>query len=402
MADDDALDFLPLFPNEDEATILARMRASANEGLDPDEDADQWVDTSEGSQWFICVRPSVIELARGYDLMGTEVVAAGMPVWSWGEYLDDHAEVADIVRLAATPAAGEVTFMGPEGTVIAAGTTVGVEPVDPEQDVPEFEVVTGGVIPAAVLPATDGVLTLVVRATEEGVAGNVSVGAITEFSTPAPPGVTVTNAAATVGGTEAETDEALRERVLGAYQGSNAGNKRWYEGRARAWAGVGRVTVLPLWDGPGTVKIVLSDLDGNPVSAETVDALQADLDPVEGMGEGEAPISAIVTVVTAVARAIEIEADVEHEPGYSLDGAGGTIATRAKIVAGLRGYVERVESGGEVVVSQLNGRIVAVRGVHDAEITALEGVSPAVNVTIDDDPAEAPHLAEPDLTEAVL
>lgn len=394
---DDVLDFLPLFPNEDEETILARMRAWANEGLDPDEDADVWVDTSEGSQWHVCVRMTVIELARFYDVAGTEAVAAGFPVWSWGEYLDDHAEVVDIVRLPATSATGEVTFFGVEGTLIASGTTVGVEPVDPEQEVPEFAVVTGGTIPVG------GELTLVVRATEEGVAGRVSAGAITEFSTPPPVGVTVTNAAPTVGGTEAETDEALRERVLGAYQGGQgAGNKRWYEGRARDWAGVGRATVIPLWMGPGTVKIIISDADGNAVSPEVVAGLQADLDPVEGMGEGEAPVSAIVTVTTAVTREIEIEAEIEFESGYSLDGFGGTIATRAQLVAGLRSYVERVESGGEVVVSQLNGRLVAVRGVHDARVTSLEGVDPPVNVTIDDDPAEAPRLATPVLTDTVL
>lgn len=402
MADSNVLEFLPLFPEEDEETILARWRGWTNEGLDPDVDVDVWCDTNEGSQWWVCNRNGIIEFARVYDLLGTEVVAAGMPVWSWGEYLDDHAEVADIVRLAGTPAAGEATFTGPEGTLIATGTVVGVEPVAPDQEVPEFEVVAGAAIPAPIMPATDGVLMLAVRATEAGVAGNVSAGAIAQFSTPAPPGVTVTNAAATAGGTEAETDEALRERVLGAYQGQGAGNKRDYERWARAWAGVGRATVIPLWDGPGTVKVIVTDIDGNEVSPETVAGLQADLDPVAGKAEGRAPVGAVVTVTTATARSIELEATVELEPGYSLDGFGGTIAVEDKIVAALRDYVERVEAGGEIVVSKLTGCIVGVEGVHDAEVTELEGAGPPVNVTIDDDPAEAPHLASPVLTVGVL
>lgn len=506
---DDALNFLPLYPGEDEETILGRAIAAANEGLDPAVDVDVWADTREGGHWRTCVMPCVREFARFYDSLGTEVVMAGFPVWAWGAYLDDHAEVQDIVRLAATPADGVAVFAGPAATVIAAGTTIGVAPVNPDDEVPEFEVLVGGTIPAAAvapaspsatgstgggtlaassdyayrvtaiddagetLPGTEqvgtvpgggpgkitvawsavatatgyriyradsaggtygrlvevtgatsyidtGALTpntglglpggnttggkkaLAIRATEAGVAGKVAANAITEFSSPPPAGTTVTNPTATTGGTEAETDEALRERVLGSFQGQGAGNKRDYQRWGRDWAGVGRVTVIPLWNGPGTVKLIITTAEGDPVSAGTVAGLQADLDPVAGAAEGRAPVGAIVTVTTAATRSIEIEATVELEPGYSLDGFGGAVALRQDIVAALRDYVERVEAGGEIVVSQLVGRIVGVVGVHDATVDALEGVTPAVNVTISSDPAQVPVLADPVLTEGVL
>lgn len=507
---DDALKFLPLYPGDDEAAILERAIAAANEGLDPAVDVDQWVDTREGGHWRVCVMPGVREFARVYDSLGTEVVMAGFPVWSWGDYLDDHAEVQDIVRLAATPADGEALFTGPAATVIAAGTTVGVEPVNPDDEVPEFEVTMGGTIPAAAaapaspsaagstgggtlaasadyayrvtaidddagetlagtevvgtvpggglgkitvgwsavatatgyriyradtaggvygrlvevsgaasyvdtgavtpdtglgLPianTTGGKLALAVQATEAGVAGNVAANAITVFSSPPPAGTTVANPESTQGGTEAETDEALRERVLGAFQGQGAGNKRDHERWSRAWAGVGRVTVIPLWNGPGTVKHIVTTADGDPVSAGTVAGLQADLDPVPGAAEGRAPVGAIVTVTTATTRSIEITATVECETGYSLDGFGGTVALRQDIVTALRDYVERVEPGGEVVVAHLTGRVVDVTGVHDAKIDALEGVTPAVNVAISSDPAQVPVMADPTLAEGAL
>jgi hypothetical protein len=57
MMADDLLDFLPLFPDDDEDAILARMRADANEGLDPAIDVDEWVDTREGSHWYVSVMP---------------------------------------------------------------------------------------------------------------------------------------------------------------------------------------------------------------------------------------------------------------------------------------------------------------------------------------------------------
>lgn len=396
----DIEDFLPLFPDDDEEAILARMREWANEGVDPS-DTEAWVDTREGSHWHVCVMPAVRDLARLYDLAGSEVPASGFVLWSWGDYLDDHAEVQDIVRLAETHAIGDVTFTGPEGTVIPAGARVGVEPVVPDGEAPEFEVTIGGVIPAPVAPALLGEVVLAVRAVEGGEASNVGPGAITVVSTPLP-GVSVTNVAAMGGGSGPETDEALRERVLTAYQGQGAGNRRDYIRWARAWEGVGRATVIPLWNGPGTVKVVVTDAAGDPLPAAVVDALQADLDPEPGLAAGQAPVGAHVTVETAIGRPIEVEADIEFEPGYSLDGFGGTVAQRDVLRAALRDYVERVPSGGEIVVAQLAGRLATILGVHDVRIVSLEGVAPPVNVQISADPPEAPQLTEPTFNAAVL
>lgn len=382
---DDALDFIPLFPDETEDAILTRMRAWANEGLDPALNADQWTDTREGSQWFIGVRPSVIELAKAYDLVGTEVVAAGMAVWAWGPYLDDHAEIQQLVRLAATPAEGSVTFSGPNGTFIDVGTTMSTEPATPDADVPEFETTASGTISA-------GTLVLPIVATEGGVAGDVSANAITVPSTPVPAGVTFTNPAATDGGTDVETDEALRLRVVQAYQGKGAGTQRDYVRWAGDWSGVGRVTVIPLWDGPGTVKVIVTDANGQPVSAGVVNGLQADLDPtaVTGQGDGRAPIGATVTVATAVAFAITVAGTVFTEDGYTLDGSGGTVAIRAAIIAALKRYIEAVQPGDEIVFEKVRGIMVTVLGAHDVSGVLLNGAT--ANVAVATSPAQAPQL----------
>ena len=498
------IEFKPLYPDEDEAAILARFRAWANEGLDPAVDSDRWVDTREGSHWFVGVMPAVREFARVYDFMGTEVVAAGFPVWAWGDYLDDHAEVHDIERLAATKASGIARFIGAPGTVIAAGTTVTAEPPTEDADVAEYEVTEGGTLPdpittpddlaatpagtggtlaagdrdyaitafdlagetqrltpdgeasatvvsggstgtvtlswsavpgalgyrvyfdsgsgfrllaevatpgyvdtgadepdeARVIPVantTGGELLLPIRATEAGSFGDVGAGAVTVLSTPLP-GVEVTNDEEITGGTDAETDDALRERVLDSFQGNGPGNKKDYERRARAWEGVGRVTVIPQWDGPGTVKVIVTDAAGQPLSAEIVDGLQADMDPVPGLGEGWAPISAVVTVTTATVLNVSVGADVELEPGFSLDGAGGTVDVSADIEDALRDYIERVEPGGEIVIAQVMGRIATVFGVHDVDNVEVNGSS--TNVAVDSDPPKVPHLAAVDLTAA--
>lgn len=392
----DLTTFTPLFPDDDEAAILARMRAWANEGLDPAVDAERWVDTREGSHWYVATMPAVREIARLYDLAGTDVPQSGMVLTSWGEYLERHGEVQNIERLAATKATGVVTFTGPEGTVVGAGARVGVEPPDPDADAPEFEVVTGGTIPAGVGDA-DGELDLAIRAVDAGESGNVTADSITDLLTTIPL-VSVNNAAETTGGTDEESDEALRARVLDAYLGAGAGTALDYERWGRAWAGVGRVTVIPLWDGPNTVKLIVTTADGEPVSEDVRAGLQADLDPTAGQGGGRAPIGAAVTVVTATGLAVTPSATVEFEPGFSLDGEAGTVALRDVITDALREYIERVESGGEVVLSQVAGRIVTVTGVHDVSDVQINGDD--ANLPIDSDPAQVPQMATPTLTAA--
>lgn len=269
MAEQDAvLDFVPLYASETEEEVTARWRAWTNEGLvstDP-----EWSDTDEGSMWWVCTRGGRREAVRVYDLMGTEVVAAAMPLWAWGDYLDDHALVQDIERLAATPATGEVTFTGPNDTLIAPGTNVAA--VDAEGDLIEFTVTgEGGVI-------TGGEITLPVRASQAGSAGNLGINAIVELLTPVG-GVTVANETATVGGTDTETDAALRRRLLDAYLGQGAGTEADYRRWLSGIDGVGRVTVLPLAFGPGTVLGILTTATGDPVSTDVIDAAILAVDP---------------------------------------------------------------------------------------------------------------------------
>jgi uncharacterized phage protein gp47/JayE len=387
---DETVELTPLYPGEDEAAIFARWVAWANEGLDPALNADEWVDTREGSHWHRHVMPGVREFAKVYDLLGTEVVAAGIPVWSWGTYLDDHAEVQSLVRLAATPAAGEVLFTGAPGTPIGFGTLgalAGVTPSSPDDDAPTYVTTTAGVIGGG------GTVLLPVVATVAGVAGNIGANAISYTDVP---GVVASNPAPIEGGTEVETDEALRARVIATYAGQGAGRVLDYVRWAGAWAGVGRVTVIPLWNGPGTVKVVLLTAAGDPVSPAVVAEVQNDLDPVAGQGRGRAPVSAVVTVETAVALDIAVVAELVLEQGFSLDGSAGTVAVGPDVTDALRQYVEGVQSGGEVVFEHVKGAMITLPGVHDLGVVTVNGGT--ANVPVSGDPAESPNLLAPALS----
>jgi uncharacterized phage protein gp47/JayE len=480
------IELRPLWPEETEEAILARMVTWANEGLVPG--SERWVDTREGTHWRTCVMPLVRELARIYDLAGTEAVAAGFVIWAWGEYLDDHAEVLHLFRLEATSATGRVTFTAPVDSLIAAGAEVGAVPVTEDDEAPSFQTLagvtvagplavptglaatpsaaggtlatatyryvvtaidaagettvsaeasaavtgpTGSValnwndVPNAVgyriyrgtalggpygrvaevlasdyldtgLPATGpappganttgGKVYASVRATESGLVGNVAAGAVAEILTPLPFEATVTNAEPFAGGTDPEDDEHLRQRVLDAHEGKDAGAVRDYRGWARAYPGVGRATVIPLWAGPGTVRVIVLTADGDPVSSAVLEGLQVLLDPTAGLGEGTAPVGATVTVSTATAVALKVEATIEFESGFSLVGGASTIPLRESIEEAINEYVEMVEPGMEVVRAKIIGAITAIPGVHD--VGSVELNDAAMNVMLDDDPPQ--------------
>lgn len=388
-ATDASLDFLPLFPDETESTILERMRAWANEGLDPAVDVDLWVDTREGGHWHAAVAQGARELARLYDKAGTEVPMSGMVLWSWGSYLDDLAATWSVFRLAAVPAGGVVRFSGANGTIIAAGTTVSVEPVSEDETPPSFEVTTAGTI-------AGGHIDLPIQAVEAGAEGNVAANAITVPVTPLP-GITLTNLEATTDGTDAETDEALVERLLEEFAGKGGGTKRDYRVWAREQPGVGRATVIAAWAGPGTVLVIVSAPDGKPASAETVEALQKALDPVPEQGEGKAPIGAIVTVQAAAVLNVTIAATINFEQGYSLDGAAQTVAMRSQLEEAVAAYIEGVQAGEEMVRAQVEGHMAVLPGVHDVGKVTINGV--AGNVPVATIPPQAPALKELALTE---
>lgn len=382
---EDSLQLLPLFAGETETVIRARWNAWANEGVSV-EDAEEWVDTRTGSMFQMTTQGPVQEAARIYDLMGTEMIAAAFALYSWGTYLDDLAAGYELERLAATPAEGFVTFFGAEGTLIPPGTTLGVAPGVPDSNFKEYEVSVGGTI------GSSGEITLAIVATESGVVTDAAAGQVTEIRSTieSPEEVTVANADPIVGGTDPESDESLRKRLLAVFGGRGSGNVRDYEIWAGEHPGVGLAVVIPVWNGPGTVKVIALTADGQPVSAEVATALQLELDPVPGKGAGKAPVGHTVTVETAALVALKITATIEFNQGYSLLGTGGTIAMKDFLLDGINDYLTSVRSGDEAVIQKIAARIAAFDAVHDLKEVKINGA--AVNVALTSTPAQVAVL----------
>lgn len=370
------LDFLPLF-QETTASIRARIDADANAGIDPTDPA--FLDTTQGGIYYDITQPVVLELERLWDAVATEYPAAAFPGFAWGPYLDQWGVTLNLPRKDAVKATGVVTFTGSPGTLIGTGTQVGTVQTDPDVSPPSFVTTESGTIPGG------GSIDLDVEAAVGGSLGNVAPGTITILISPVTPsgGVSaITNADSTSGGAEVETDDDYRTRILlQLSQPAGAGNVTDYERWALAYPGVGHVSVTPIWAGPGTVHVIITDANSQPVAGAVVTGLQNELDPIAGEGEGLAPIGATVTVDTPTLVTVNLSATVVHEPGYSLDGGSGTVATRADIEAAIEDYFKTLSAGDDVYIRHVEARFFAVTGVLDVTSLLLNGAGTNVTIT---------------------
>lgn len=361
------LDFLPVYERTTD-DIRASLDADVNMGVDPSSSA--YIDTTEGGIYWDITQAFVLEMARLWDFASVEVPAATWPEFAWGPYLDEWGTTVDLARKPSTVAQGTVRFTGAVGSLIGSDTRVATAQTDADVAPPEFRTTASGTIPAG------GTLDLAVSAVNAGSAGNVAVGTITQLVSPVAGLASLTNLAATSGGTEVETDDEYRERILlEMASAAGGGNVADYRKWALEEPGVGHVTVVPLSTGPGTVAVVITDAANNPVPAGVVTSLQSRLDPVAAQGAGQAPIGAAVTVSTPTLLAVNVTATVTYVAGYSKDGAGGTIAIGQAITDALAQYIDNLAPGDDVILNHVEAQFFRVVGVFNVASVQLNGAA---------------------------
>lgn len=365
----DLLDRFPL-AGETPETILARLQADLNAGIDPTDPL--YADMQPGSVWDDLARAFSLELDRLYDRMLTEIPAAALPATATGQWLDAWADAVGLQRKDAVSATGVVRFTGADGIAVPTGTQVSTEAPTADADPITFQATEGGTI-------SGGFIDLPVQAVEEGSQGNVSANSITLLDSVLPGGsVSVTNPAPITGGDDIESDERLQARVMRKLRGTTGGgNIDYYVNLALNYPGVGFVTVLPNTPGLGDVRVVITDVNNDPVSAAMVAGLQALLDPAIAptQGAGEATIGAEVTVATPTTLAVTVDAEIVAEAGYSITGESGTQALASTIEKALHGYIDPLPVGGDVIRNKVLAAIIDVDGVVDVTAVTLNGAA---------------------------
>ncbi|MBQ5586807.1 MAG: baseplate J/gp47 family protein, partial [Selenomonadaceae bacterium] len=127
--------------------------------------------------------------------------------------------------------------------------------------------------------------------------------------------------------------------------------------------GVGQAKVLPLWAGPGTVKVIIIDADNKTASSELVQAAYEHI-------ESNRPIGATVTVTSPAPFPVDISA--------TIDGSVDAEAVRADVNAFFRANGFDLK---KVTLARI-GKILMDTGlVNDYENLTLNGQSASVHIS---------------------
>lgn len=276
------------------------------------------LDKREGSFIYDSVSPAAIEIAQGYiDL--DQVLVEGFAETSDGTYLRMRAHEHGVIEKEATKATGY-------GAGLITGTpgyTVAASSVFSTASGVEFAIMSPVVI------SDNGQATADIEAVEAGSQGNVPAGVINLISKSIPGVTSFTNIKETSGGSDPESDADLLVRLLEKVKNpATNGNKSQYEQWTRDIEGVGDCKVIPIGNGPGTVKILITDINKLPASPELVTTVQNVLDPNQnGDGEGVAPIGATVYVESVDSLAINVSATLKVNSAYTLAQAQASFET---------------------------------------------------------------------------
>lgn len=177
-------------------------------------------------------------------------------------------------------------------------------------------------------------------------------------------------------GEDIEDDESLRNRYFDDLESAAyGGNIADYRQKTKELAGIGGVKVYPVWNGGGTVKLVIIDSQFNKPSTVLEDTIQTAIDPIvnSGIGLGVAPIGHFVTVEGVVEIVVNISSNITLVSGYLWEDVEPYV--RSVIDEYFLTLKRTWESEDALVIriSQIESSILKVTGVLDIQNTALNG-----------------------------
>lgn len=316
------------------------------------------LDKREGSIIYDALAPAAIELAQMYTELDIQMNLSFADTAS-GEYLERRTAEYGINRQAATYAIRKGLFYKGDGSKV--DVAIGIR------------LASGDLIYVVSEKLAVGEYALTCETAGE--VGNTATGtllpldyiqglAIAELGEVLVPGENV------------EDDETLRARYVQAINEQPfGGNVADYKQEINELEGVGGVKVFPAWQGGGTVKCTLIASDGRAPSIELLNRVQTIIDPIvnQGIGIGIAPIGHRVTIAGVQEVSIYISTRL------TLD-AGTTIGqVQADLNDTLSAYIKELTTSWKNVdqivirLSQLDARIIGVRGIADVNDTQING-----------------------------
>lgn len=356
---------------QDAETIHQRMMAR----LPPD------IDNTEGGFPWDFTKPTALEKAELLQFHLVETIKIMFPEWSYGEYLDLHAKRVGLTRRAAGYAYAKVEVEGIPGTIIPVGFAFAVPSVNSQ---PAIEFRTEETVEIA----EDGKATVGVLAVLPGTGGNVPADAIALMVSPMRGITAIKNPEKASGGTDEESDDSLRARIMEIEQGLDTGFVgcdadyiRW----SKEVPGVGTSFVIANWNPEvkNSVKLVVLDANGEPANDHILELVYNHIMSPEDRLSRKAPIGAILTVVAPVMKEIAYSLSATLEDGYDATTVADSIA------AAIQQYYIRAKTEGLVQYIHIHAIITTAPGIYDfTNLTMNSGIE-NIAIALDQYPVTA-------------
>lgn len=339
-----------MYEAESQEDILKRLQLNAG----------SQVSSFEGTFAYDVLASNSIEFAK-QEVEREEMYKAAFAETASGDYLTLIAEDHGVTRKEATAAVGNVVVKG-NGT-IPVGTL--------------FQTESGiSFTTTTTTTAVKNEATIPVQCTEAGTVGNVGANTVTVIPMSIPGITSVTNIEPMTDGFDQESDDDLYERFhFHVTQPAISGNCNDYIEWASSIAGVGHVKVLPIWNGPGTVKVLVTDANREPASPALLNKVITYIESVR-------PIGPEVTVVAPSLFDLAIKLTVT-----SGDGDADYIKTMLN-----KYFVSRNFTGTTISYAKVGNMILTddKTGVDDYSGLLINDATGNISVTDD----QIPHVKE--------
>lgn len=319
-------------------------------------------DKRQGSIIYDALAPCCVELAQMYVTLAATYDQVFIDT-AVGDALDALVKQNGLTRKEATKAIrkGEFNMVVPIGSRFSDGTNSYI-----------------------VISNIEGTNDSRLQCEQAGSVGNTYYGSLTPISFIT--GLTKAELTDIIDlGDDTETDEDLRVRYMEAVTAPQfGGNVSDYQNKVKSLVGVGGCKVIPIWNGGGTVKLIITNSQYGAPDSSLISEVQQAVDPTQDQtGIGIAPIGHIVTVVGAKALNIKVTATFTLQAGTNPSDIQDSVN---EVIDNYFNSLARdwdKEQNLIVRISQIETRLLGISGVLDITNTKINNGT--ANISLDSD-----------------
>lgn len=313
-------------------------------------------DKTVGSFFYDVEQPVSTELETVYGQV-EDILKNGFAKTAEGEYLNNKVLEQGLTRKAATASTVTVKVTGTPSSSVSVGDKVASDEL-------VFTVIENAVLDSG------GIAYVTASCDTLGRIGNIPIGAINKFPVTLPGLVSVTNEEAASGGYDEETDDELRERYFEKVSlPATSGSKYHYVAWAKEVSGVGDAKCIPLWNGNGTVKVIIINSDKEAAGSALINEVASHI-------EENRPIGASVTVESATPLTINISVSLVLANGVTEEMARNRISNSVTEFLQKKAF-----SSSYISFAQIGGCILNCDGIIDYTDLTLNGGTENIEVS---------------------